>query len=131
VAIYTYRCPEGHTETRRRLSALRDVTVICGLCDSKMKRDETESFSIGRGGASKPPAPQTQVLNAPMKRSGVTAILAINSGFELENCDFKNLGAGINMDGGGLDATNLTFENNHQNIKAKNAIVRLRDTKSK
>jgi hypothetical protein len=121
MAIYTYRCPSGHATERRRDHASRNAPLVCGTCSSQMKRDEIEraGFAIGSAEARKAPPPIP--IQERSKPGGLT-ILRGNT--------FANAEIGIKMDGGVLDADGNTFSN-QQVIVAKNAVVRMRNTKVK
>ena len=124
--VYTYNCPSGHEVTRRRLYALRDRAVVCGICGSQMARNATEAFSVGHSEPVVPPSPIVPPsATGEIQRSGPIVVL--------KDCTFENNELGINMEGGVLAAEGTTFIGNRRGAMrtAKGAVVRMRDTKSK
>jgi hypothetical protein len=115
--LYTYKCSSGHEVTRRRLYARRHEAIPCGVCSAEMNRVPIEALTIGHSlPANKPAPPESTGMRPTVVMRGVTA---------------NNNGRyGINIEGGVLDASDTTLIGNGKGaLRARNAVVRMRNTK--
>ena len=116
--IYAYKCPQGHVETRRRLYARRDTSVVCSTCSSQMRREEIGTFAIGRGGA-----PQAQPDATAKSQPRSTVYVAQNT--------VANAAVGMMFHNVEVEGDGNTFIDTKKDIVAKDSVVRLRNTRSK